>query len=105
MTISPSTGSAPPIENILSFDRRNKGCRIIKLEQNWEHEKYLPPQEQPHRNNRAERQVPLDVELEGERVTVYRAENEADEARFIIKQIMEGITKAGDSGIIPYFTG
>lgn len=83
------------IENILSFDRRNKGCRIIKLEQNYRStKKILAAANSLIENNEGRKGKSLwTSNSEGERVTVYRAENEADEARFIAKQIMEGITK------------
>ncbi len=80
------------IENILSFEEQYRGCRTIRLEQNYRSTKnILAAANAVIQNNRARKGKELwTAGREGDKVTLYTAMNENDEAQFVAGQIMDG---------------
>ena len=85
------------VENILSFDKKHKSCRVIKLEQNYRSTgNILKAANGVIENNNGRKGKNLwTSNSEGERICVYMSESEADEAHFIAKSILEGY-QSGD---------
>jgi len=83
------------IENILSFDRQHKDCRVIKLEQNYRStSNILTAANGVIENNTGRKGKNLWTSKEqGDKIIVYTADNESDEAHFVAKKIMEGYTR------------
>ena len=80
------------IENILSFEDQYKGCRTIRLEQNYRSTKnILAAANAVIRHNRGRKGKELwTAGAEGDKVELYSAMNEHDEAQYVALQIMEG---------------
>ena len=78
------------IENILSFEDQYKGCRTIRLEQNYRSTKnILSAANAVIRNNHGRKGKELwTAGADGERVQLYSAMNEHDEARFVTEILM-----------------
>ncbi len=83
------------IENILSFESQYKGARVIRLEQNYRSTKnILEASNAVIKNNQGRKGKELWTELdEGERVRVYSAMNENDEAQYVAAQILSGFSQ------------
>lgn len=83
------------IENILSFDKQQRNCRVIKLEQNYRSTAYiLTAANGVIENNVGRKGKSLwTCNEQGDKVTVYTADSEADEAQFVAKKIIEGYTR------------
>ena len=81
------------IENILSFEKQFKGAQTIRLEQNYRSTKnILAASNAVIRHNRARKGKELWTEHgAGDKVQVYTAMNEHDEAQFILSRIMSGL--------------
>ena len=81
------------IENILSFEKQFKGARVIRLEQNYRSTKnILEASNAVIRHNRGRKGKELWTEHgSGEKVQMYTAMNEHDEAQFILSRIMAGL--------------
>ena len=79
------------IENILSFEDQYKGCRTIRLEQNYRSTKnILEAANAVIRHNQGRKGKELwTAGQEGEKVHLYTAMNENDEAQYVANQIME----------------
>ncbi|MCD8004572.1 MAG: UvrD-helicase domain-containing protein [Oscillospiraceae bacterium] len=79
------------IENILSFEQRYKGARLIRLEQNYRSTKtILAASNAVIRNNRGRKGKELWTERgQGDRVRLHTAVNENDEAQFVAAQILD----------------
>ncbi len=79
------------IENILSFEDQYKGCRTIRLEQNYRSTKsILAAANAVIRHNQGRKGKELwTAGREGEKVQLYTAMNENDEARFVADKLME----------------
>ena len=79
------------IENILSFEDQYKGCRTIRLEQNYRSTKnILDAANAVIRHNQGRKGKELwTAGREGEKVQLYTAMNENDEARFVADKLME----------------
>ena len=79
------------IENILSFEKQYKGCRTIRLEQNYRSTRPHPRrgQRRHRQQHRAQGQDPLDQRRRGRqaRCSTPRA-NEDDEAQFVAAKIL-----------------
>lgn len=79
------------IKNILSFERDFKGCKVVKLEKNYRstknilHSAYAVVSKN---NERVDKELWTDAG-EGEKIVVYEARNEKDEAKFIIAEIKQ----------------
>ena len=83
------------IANILNFERDFKDSKIIKLEQNYRSSKnILYTANSIIRNNITRRGKELWTDnVEGEKVYLKKAENQIDEAKFIINKIMESVIR------------
>lgn len=87
------------VENVQQFLRDFPGARTIKLEQNYRSTSTILAAANSviERNgNRLGKQLWTAGE-EGERIAVYAAYNEQDEARFVIERIREYIAEHGDA--------
>ena len=85
------------IENILSFEDQYKGCRTIRLEQNYRSTKnILDAANAVIRHNQGRKGKELwTAGSEGDKVSLYTAMNENDEARYVADKLMEGY-RAGE---------
>jgi DNA helicase-2/ATP-dependent DNA helicase PcrA len=79
------------IENILSFEQQYKGARTIRLEQNYRSTGHiLEAANAVIRNNQGRKGKELWTEAEdGEKLRLYTAQNEHDEAQFVAAHILE----------------
>ncbi len=79
------------VGNILNFEKDFPETKIITLEQNYRStQNILQAANQMVRQNRSRKEKVLWTENpEGEILTLYVAEDEADEARFVVQKIME----------------
>ncbi len=79
------------IENILSFEEQYQGCRTIRLEQNYRSTKnILAAANAVIRHNQGRKGKELwTAGQEGDKVQLYTAMNEHDEARFVTEALME----------------
>lgn len=79
------------IENILSFEDQYKGCRTIRLERNYRSTKnILDAANAVIRHNQGRKGKELwTAGAEGDKVSLYTAMNENDEARFVADKLME----------------
>ncbi len=79
------------IENILSFEDQYKGCRTIRLEQNYRSTKnILDAANAVIRHNQGRKGKELWTAGDtGDKVFLYTAMNENDEARFVADKLME----------------
>ena len=81
------------IENILSFEKQYKGARVIRLEQNYRSTKnILEASNAVIRNNQGRKGKELWTEHpQGDKLQLYTAGNEHEEADFVLGQIMTGL--------------
>ena len=79
------------IENILSFEDQYRGCRTIRLEQNYRSTKnILAAANAVIRHNQGRKGKELwTAGAAGDKVRLYTAMNENDEARFVADKLME----------------
>ncbi len=79
------------IENILSFEKQYPGCRTIRLEENYRSTKHiLEAANGVIRNNRGRKGKELWTRAgEGEKLHLYTAMNESDEAQYVATKILE----------------
>ncbi len=79
------------IENILSFENQYKGARVIRLEQNYRSTKtILEASNAVIKNNQGRKGKELWTKHEqGDKLQLYTAMNENDEAQYVAAQIME----------------
>lgn len=88
------------IENILSFEDEFKGCRTIRLEQNYRSTSHiLNAANKVIRNNvgRKGKELWTNGDM-GEKLELYVADNEHDEARYVATQIMTSYGLGGSWG-------
>ncbi|MCI8477248.1 MAG: UvrD-helicase domain-containing protein [Oscillospiraceae bacterium] len=80
------------IENILSFEHQYQGARVIRLEQNYRStQNILGASNAVIRNNQGRKGKELWTDHEaGEKVNLYTAMNEHDEAQYVAAQILAG---------------
>jgi DNA helicase-2/ATP-dependent DNA helicase PcrA len=85
------------IENILSFEKQYKGAQVIRLEQNYRStQAILNAANTVIANNRSRKGKKLWTKNEaGDKIRVYEAQNETDEAQYVAGRIFE-ITKGRD---------
>lgn len=94
------------MRNILDFEKDFEGCRVIKLEQNYRSTgKILDAANQVIKNNNGRKQKTLWTENDtGNRVKVYQALDEREEAWFTASTILEetkrGKAKYGDFAVL-----
>uniref|UniRef100_UPI003BAC5063 DNA helicase PcrA n=1 Tax=Tepidibacillus infernus TaxID=1806172 RepID=UPI003BAC5063 len=83
------------IQNILNFEKDFPNAQVIKLEQNYRSTKnILRAANEVIKNNFQRKEKNLWTENpQGEKITLYEAMNEHDEAYFIAKVIQDGIDK------------
>ncbi len=77
------------IENILNFDRVYADAKVIKLEQNYRSTKTILEAANAiigHNEGRHEKKLWCDAE-EGDKISLYRAPNAGEEARYIVDKI------------------
>jgi DNA helicase-2/ATP-dependent DNA helicase PcrA len=79
------------VGNILNFEKDFPGTKVITLEQNYRSTRnILRAANQMVRKNRSRKEKVLWTENpKGELITLYAAEDEADEARFVVQKILE----------------
>ena len=79
------------IENILSFEQKYKGARVIRLEQNYRSTRnILEASNAVIRNNAGRKGKELWTQhSEGDKLQCYTAMNENDEAQYVAAQILE----------------
>lgn len=82
------------IENILSFESQYKDSRVIRLEQNYRSTgNILNAANSVIRNNQARKGKELWTDKEmGEKIVLYVAQNEDDEAQYVASSILAGIS-------------
>ena len=87
------------VGNILNFEKDFPETKVITLEQNYRStQNILQAANHMVRRNRLRKEKVLWTENpEGELLTLYVAEDEADEARFVVKKIMEQIHPSDSS--------
>ncbi len=85
------------IENILSFENQYKHARVIRLEQNYRSTGHiLSAANAVIRNNTARKGKELWTQAgEGDKLTMYLAQNENDEAQYVAARILEGYSHGG----------
>ncbi len=86
------------IENILSFEKQFKNCRVIRLEQNYRSTEMILNASNAVISNNTERKG---KELwtkngRGEKLTLYEAANENDEAQYVASKILAGFSQGGN---------
>ncbi len=83
------------IENILSFENQYKGCRTIRLEQNYRStQNILEAANAVIRNNQGRKGKELWTDHgDGEKVTLYTAYNQDEEAQYVAAQILTGYSQ------------
>ena len=88
------------IENILSFEDEFKGCRVIRLEQNYRSTSHiLDAANAVIRNNVGRKGKELWTNGDtGETIELYVADNEHDEARYVAQKIMGSYGRGGSWG-------
>ena len=79
------------IENILSFEKQYPGCRVIRLEQNYRSTRHiLEASNAVIRNNQGRKGKELWTKAgEGDKLTLYSAMNENDEAQYVAARVLE----------------
>lgn len=85
------------IENILSFENQFENAKVIRLEQNYRStEAILNCANEVIKNNRSRKGKRLWTALGGgDKVTLYRADSEQDEARFVAQTIYQSVKNGG----------
>lgn len=83
------------IENILSFENQYKGCRTIRLEQNYRStQNILEAANQVIRNNQGRKGKALWTDHgDGDKLQIYTAMNQNDEAQYVASEIMTGFSQ------------
>jgi len=86
------------IENILSFEDQYKNARVIRLEQNYRSTSHiLDAANGVIANNVSRKGKKLWTDKgEGDRITLYIAKNEDDEAQYIVRQVLQAVQQ-GDN--------
>ena len=81
------------MENILSFEEQFANTKVIRLEQNYRSTaNILSAANAVIRNNRGRKGKELWTERgSGEKIQVYSAQSEHDEARYVLSQILNGL--------------
>ncbi|MCL2082622.1 MAG: UvrD-helicase domain-containing protein [Oscillospiraceae bacterium] len=88
------------IENILSFETQYPEARVVRLEQNYRStQAILEGANNIIRHNQGRKGKTLRTEnTRGEEISIYRAVNENDEARFIAEAVLERVRQGGRFG-------
>ncbi|MCH5348909.1 MAG: UvrD-helicase domain-containing protein, partial [Oscillospiraceae bacterium] len=85
------------IENILSFEEQFENASVIRLEQNYRStQNILNAANTVIANNLSRKEKKLWTSAgDGEKVTIFKSEDESSESSFVAKKITEGIEKGG----------
>lgn len=91
------------IRNILEFEKENKNCKVIKLEQNYRSTQYiLDAANHVIANNAARKSKSLwTANGTGDKIVHYTAYNQNEEADYVVREIRKGAL-AGDSNYNDY---
>ncbi len=83
------------IENILSFEKQFDGCKVIRLEQNYRStQNILNAANDVIANNIQRKEKSLWTKDEkGECITIYKANDEQSEAKYIAKQVQKAVSE------------
>ncbi len=83
------------IENILSFEKQYSGARVIRLEQNYRSTRnILEAANAVIRNNQGRKGKELWTQRQGgDKIKIYSAGNEGEEAQYVAAQMMSGVAK------------
>ena len=83
------------IANILNFEKEYRGAQVIRLEQNYRSTKYiLAAANAVIANNQGRKGKKLWTDNgQGEKITVYEAYNESEEANFVAAKILGGLSR------------
>ena len=83
------------IANILNFEKEYRGAQVIRLEQNYRSTKYiLAAANAVIANNQGRKGKKLWTDNgQGEKITVYEAYNETEEANFVAAKILGGLSR------------
>jgi len=86
------------IENILSFEKQYKNCRVIRLEQNYRSTEFiLEASNAVIRCNTERKGKELWTKNgRGEKLTLYVAANENDEAQYVASKILNGFSQGAN---------
>ncbi len=86
------------IENILSFEDQYDRARVIRLEQNYRSTAHiLDAANAVVANNKGRKGKKLWTDAgDGERITLYVAKNEDDEAQYVVRQVLQAVDR-GDN--------
>jgi len=81
------------IENILGFEQQFKGCRVIRLEQNYRSTKNILKAANAviSKNVNRKGKTLWTQNPEGEKIEIHRVDNEDEESRFIADTILDGV--------------
>ena len=82
------------IANILNFEKQYAGTRVIRLEQNYRSTKYiLEAANAVIANNQGRKGKKLWTDnMQGEKISLYEAYNESEEANFVSSKILSGLS-------------
>ncbi len=83
------------IANILNFEKQYRGARVIRLEQNYRSTKYILEAANAvisHNQGRKGKKLWTD-NSQGDRITLYEAYNENEEANFVSSKILAGLSR------------
>ena len=88
------------VGNILNFERDFSKTKVITLEQNYRSTQNIlrAANQMVHRNRSRKEKVLWTENPEGEILTLYVAEDETDEARFVVQKMMEQIHPSFQKG-------
>lgn len=86
------------IENILSFEKQYKNCRVIRLEQNYRSTEYILEASNAviRRNTERKGKELWTNNGRGEKLTLYIAASENDEAQYVASKILNGFSQGGN---------
>ena len=86
------------IENILSFEKQYKNCRVIRLEQNYRSTEFILEASNAviRRNTERKGKELWTNNGRGEKLTLYIAANENDEAQFVASKILAGFSQGAN---------
>jgi DNA helicase-2/ATP-dependent DNA helicase PcrA len=97
------------IRNIMDFERDFKGARVYKLQQNYRStQSVIRAAQAVIRNNRERKEKDLfAVREEGDPVTYYQAQDDKDEAEYVVRTLTHSLTQLGKpykAGVVLYRT-
>ena len=91
------------IRNILNFEKENRNCKVIKLEQNYRSTQYILDAANKviaHNSGRKSKSL-WTSKGSGDKIVHYTAYNQNEEADFVVREIKKGVA-AGDMNYSDY---